>query len=581
MFPTKTVRVKLLSSKNKNDILITLMGHDVAEIEYKYGIFRIHLNDIHEVLDVSNKIYESGIAEFSLPDFYIEKEINQIEDPLYPLQFQMNNTGQMIDGVAGVNDMDCNALEAWELNLGDNITVAVIDQGLENHEDLGNRLIGGFTPVNNGNGQPVANNATHGMNCAGVIAASDNDLGVHGVAPNVNLLSVNIFAGSETPGDSADAILWSVDNGADIISNSWGFRDVPCDWFSIDIEDALEYAVTEGREGNGCVVVFSSGNTGGCVGYPARSENVIAVGAIDNRGLLFGYSARGPELDLVAPSGETNYEGNVRTLDRMEEAGRQLGNYEDSFGGTSAACPVVSGVAALVLSRYPDLSQNEVRDILNQSAIDMGVVGFDNNFGNGRVNAIAALQLADLFAPTRRIIGPTQLTPGLRATYRLSALNPDATHYTWLIPSGCHYQYCWEIINGQGTLLLSISAGNTGVQNIECKVYDGISLIESRYITVNVQNPYDGGGGGDDPCGGIPDVIYPPDPCDGIPTNLNNTTLERKYFTTIIIYNFQGQSVLEANNVSNVDISHLSSGIYIIKAVLSNNELMTKKILKK
>ncbi|MDC9721850.1 MAG: S8 family serine peptidase, partial [Urechidicola sp.] len=378
----------------------------------------------------------------------------------------------------------------------------------------------------------------------------------------------------------ADGIRWAVDNGADVISNSCGYPLAPCNFTNIDIENAIQYAVTSGRNGNGCVVVFAAGNQGGCVEYPASNGNVISVGAVDNRGNLYGYSARGPELDLVAPSGNRFGDVGVRTLDRMGTVGDFAGNYRDDFDGTSAACPVVSGVAALVLSRYPNLSQNEVRNILNQSATDMGAAGFDNNFGNGRVNAFAALQLADDLAPTRRIIGPTQLTPGLRATYRLSAANPDATSYNWIIPSGCHYHYCWEIINGQGTLLLSISAGNTGVQNIECKVYDGSSLIESKYITVNVQNPYNGGGGGggDDPCGGVPNVIYPPDPCNET-ANVNGNS-ERIYFRKIVIYNFQGQTILENSNVQNLDIAHLSSGIYIIKAELSNNEMMTKKILK-
>ena len=313
-------------------------------------------------------------------------ELNQVNDPLFPLQFQMHNTGQIIDGVAGVNDIDVNALQAWEINLGDNITVAVFDQGMENHEDFGNRLIGGNTPATNGNGTPIENNATHGMNCAGVIGASDDNLGLRGVAPNVNFLSVNIFAGGTTPGDIADGIQWAIDNGAHVLSNSWSFSNAPCDFTNILIENAIQNAVNNGRNGDGAVVVFSAGNTGQCVNYPARNNNVISVGAIDNRGNLFAYSSRGPELDLVAPSGETNYLGNIRTTDRMGNTGRIAGNYEPSFGGTSASCPVVSGVAALVLSVNPNLTQQEVRNILTSTATDMGVNGLDNNFGFGRVN---------------------------------------------------------------------------------------------------------------------------------------------------------------------------------------------------
>ena len=308
----------------------------------------------------------------------------------------MHNTGQVIDGVAGVNDIDVNALEAWNINLGDNITVAVIDQGMENHEDFGNRFIGGFTPATNGNGTPISNNATHGMNCAGIVGASHNNLGIRGVAPKVKFLSVNIFANGTTAGDVADGIRWAVDNGADVLSNSWGFIHVPCNYTDPDIDDAIQYAITKGRNKKGAVVVFASGNEGGCISYPATNNNVIAVGAVDHRGNLFDYSARGPELDLVAPSGKINGSGNVRTTDRMGNAGILTGNYDPHFGGTSASCPLVSGIASLVLSVNPNLTQREVRKILTNTATDMGSNGFDNNFGHGRANAYAAVQEAQL-----------------------------------------------------------------------------------------------------------------------------------------------------------------------------------------
>lgn len=393
LYPTKTIRVKLKPKSKITDIEKLLNSNDIVKTENKYGVIKIQVKNIHKVIEIANKIYESGISEYSIPDFYIPIQLNQVNDPLFPLQYQMHNTGQVVDGIAGVEDIDCNALEAWDISLGDNVTVAIIDQGLEAHEDIGNRLIGGFSPGINGDGTPLANDATHGMNCAGVVGASDNNLGVRGVAPNVNFLSVNIFDGS-TAGDIAEGIQWALDNGADILSNSWSFRDVPCNFTNIDIENALQNAVDNGRNDNGAVVVFSSGNTGGCVEYPARSPNVISVGAIDNRGNLYNYSSRGPELDLVAPSGFRFGDVGVRTIDRMGGAGDVAGNYRPDFDGTSASCPVVSGAAALVLSVNPNLTQQEVRDILTSTATDMGVNGFDNNFGFGRVNAFLAVKEA-------------------------------------------------------------------------------------------------------------------------------------------------------------------------------------------
>jgi hypothetical protein len=286
MYPTKVIRVKLKTNKTKHDILNLIDDTNLLQIEEKYGIYQINIKDIQTIVDVANKINEAGLAEFSVPDFYIPIVLNQIQDPLFPLQFQMNNTGQMIDGVTGLNDMDCNALEAWNLNLGNNVTVAVLDQGMETHDDFGTRLIDGFTPATNGNGTPILNNDTHGMECAGVIGASHNNLGLRGVAPNVNFLSVNIFANGTTTGEIANGIQWAINNGANVLSNSWGFPLAPCGFTNIDIDNAIQEATNDGA-----VIIFASGNGGGCVEYPATNPNVIAVGAFDNRGVLFGYRA--------------------------------------------------------------------------------------------------------------------------------------------------------------------------------------------------------------------------------------------------------------------------------------------------
>lgn len=112
MFPTKTVRVKMKPGKTQKDISSILSEYRLSGIGKKYGVIRIHLTDIRKVFALANAIYESNLAEFSLPDFYIEKKLNQVNDPLFPVQFQMNNTGQVVDGIAGVNNIDCNALEA-------------------------------------------------------------------------------------------------------------------------------------------------------------------------------------------------------------------------------------------------------------------------------------------------------------------------------------------------------------------------------------------------------------------------------------------------------------------------------------
>lgn len=217
---------------------------------------------------------------------------------------------------------------------------------------------------------------------------------------------------------------------ADILSNSWG-GGVP----DIDINNQIFAARTQGRGGRGAIVVASSGNShpNGIL-FPASADGVITVGAIKNTGSIWEYSNRGVEMDLVAPSGNLGNRtpqfciipgGNVRTTDRMGANGYETGNYSNGFGGTSAAAPQVSGVAALMLSVNPNLTEAQVRTFLQQSAWDMGASGFDNTFGHGRLNAYAAVRAA--LPP---ITGPEFLCSS--NSYNITNL-PAGTVATWSV----------------------------------------------------------------------------------------------------------------------------------------------------
>jgi subtilisin family serine protease len=358
-----------------------------------YGNIRMELDDLGKVVAVANAIEKSGLVEFCHPDFYAP--ITHYSDPLYPQQFQMHNTGQTIDGFAGVNDIDIDGPEAWAITTGSSsVIVAVIDDGVENHEDMNDangvsRVIGGNTPLNGGNGAPISNGA-HGQACAGIIGASHNSLGVKGAAPQSRFLTVNIFAGSETPTDIANGINWAVNNGAWVLSNSWGYTSCTVN-YSV-LTNAINSAASSGRGGLGCVVVFASGNgSKNCVDYPAYLESVIAVGAVTNQGVRSSYSNYGSALDVVAPS---NGAAGVRTTDRMGSPGYNSGNYTNTFGGTSAACPAVAGVAALALAVNNSLTGPQVKSIIETTADDMGPSGFDVQYGYGRANAHQAVLCA-------------------------------------------------------------------------------------------------------------------------------------------------------------------------------------------
>ncbi len=397
---------KMLFAPNESE---DPMSGEISEIIKRYGngsiresefglYYIVEIDNPLATLALANALVESDLVKWAHPDFYANHKLHI--DPLYSAQFQMHNTGQNIGGTTGTSDIDCDAPEAWAISTGSaSVTVAVIDDGLVSHPDMNtstgiSRILAGYTPATGGNGTSVGN-AGHGVACGGIIGASHNDIGVRGLAPNVRLRSVNIFQGSETTSDLADAFTWAKNQGVDVMSNSWGYSS--CTLSLSALNNAISDARTTGRSGKGCVIVFASGNSyGTCVEYPADLTYVMGVGAVTSLGFLSNYSNQGPALDIVAPSNAAPGQSGagVRTTDRPGSAGYSSGDYTTGFGGTSAACPLVAGAAALVVSVNPDLTDLEIRTLLQTTATDMGAVGFDNTFGHGRVNAHQALLAA-------------------------------------------------------------------------------------------------------------------------------------------------------------------------------------------
>jgi subtilisin family serine protease len=410
-------------------------------------ILKCNVAHSEKVLQLVNEINSRNDVVWCEPEFLSDYKV---DNTLYPQQYYLNNTGQY-GGTAGI---DINAEPAWNITNGNSgITIAVIDAGVDrDHEDMGTRVLEGFTIRNaTGDGEPQnandLNPKAHGMACAGIVAASNNTIGIRGVASNVNVLPVNIIPdqafelfgniiqGFGTNTEIAEAINWAW-RRADVLSCSWGGGNP-----SNDITIAIDSARTFGRNGNGTVVVFASGNgyPGATdVAYPGRLDGVITVGAITNQGTIWNYSQRGASMDLVAPSGNIG-SGDVTTTDRMGDLGYNSGNYMNNFGGTSAACPQVAGVAALMLSVKPDLTEAEVRTTLQQTAIDMGASGFDNTYGYGRVNAYAAVQ-----AIYPHITGPSIVCD--QGTYTISN-PPKDTSITWASSSSLLF----SLVSGQGT----------------------------------------------------------------------------------------------------------------------------------
>lgn len=288
-----------------------------------------------------------------------------------------------LGGVNLGNDL-VNAPDAWAQGIfGQDITVAVIDSGIDIfHPDLDDNIwtnpgeIAGDGLDNDGNGyvddlvgwdfgnnsNDVMDHHGHGTHVAGTIAAEDNDIGITGVAPDAQIMPIKIGDVDITnrfinPGNLAQAIRYAVDNGADVINMSLGWTP------SYELLDAFAYAASQD-----VITVTASGNQGlASPSFPGAFSTVfgLTVGAVNSNQSIATFSNRAGydrRIGYVAAPGVGIYSTRPTALDA------------DGYGfsnGTSMAAPYVAGVVALMLSANPDLTHDDVRDMVTQSATDL------------------------------------------------------------------------------------------------------------------------------------------------------------------------------------------------------------------
>ncbi|MEL6631805.1 MAG: S8 family serine peptidase [Bacteroidota bacterium] len=441
LWPTQKVLYQLTPQASTEEVELLLSPYPNSRLGTTIGGFPyIELSTTDHALDVANLLKESGLVSYAIPDFLFSAQAasptmapDQIQtcgasDSLYDFQYYLNNTDDLpnFSPTYPFNrskvDIDIDAPEAWCTTKGDsNIIVAVVDVGVEDHVDLFNdktgtsRVLPGASmadTVLSPTGGPISdpdNPQAHGVAIAGIIAASHNSIGVAGIAPEVKILPIHISLTLSAVSEAADAINYAWKNGADIINNSWAADFCTSnDAFFPPVLAAIDSALTFGREGKGCVVVYASGiidasNTSTCVRYPASISSVLTVSAMDALGDRPTYAPYGPEVDIAAPSNPSAF-SNVSSLDRMGNNGYNTdtttfnGDYTDRnytrwFGGTSTASAQISGIAALILSVNPELTQTDITSFIKQSATPMtnDTFGF---FGDGRANAQGAVNLA-------------------------------------------------------------------------------------------------------------------------------------------------------------------------------------------
>ncbi len=440
-------------------------------------------------LEAANAIFETGLVAASSPDFSGGWKLNT-NDPYFGSQWGLNNNNM------GYSNIDISIEGAWNYVLGSDIKVAVIDTGTYlSHPDLVDNIFCSFDAETNtspclyyfgniGESESGKYPAQHGTHVAGIVAAKkDNNILISGVAPSANLIpvSVNFLNGININHKLALAINWAVANGAEILNCSWGGGSQ-----NDYIDDAINNALSNGRNGKGCIVVFSTGNDYSSVNYPANSnDKILSVGDITSYGERAEYSNYGNEIDVVAPG--SNIYSTLPT------------NVAGYMSGTSMAAPHVSGLAALILSVNPNFSDDEVCLIIQQTCKKLPKYLFythigrldgtwNSEVGYGLINAEAAVKEA--VAMSSEILGPSFMEKSKTYTFSLSNSETMSSVRWYLEGETQKAVITTNTTNPSGAISVKTQFGEPEIMtlNAEITTINGFTHTISKTIYPNTNN---------------------------------------------------------------------------------------------
>ncbi|MGC8834061.1 MAG: S8 family serine peptidase [Armatimonadota bacterium] len=324
-------------------------------------------------LKTAGKLQKDIRVEYAEPDHYVH-ELLIPNDPLFSRQWHLSL-------------VDCPG--AWDIATGSSdIIIAILDTGIDlTHPEFTGKLVAGYNALTQ-TGSPVDNRG-HGTHVAGIAAAlTNNGIGVAGVSWGARIMPIKVLDTGGRGSDStiARGINWAIDNGAKVINLSLGGTS-----YSNTVYNSVQRARRSG------VLLFAAAGNDYLSGnprlYPAAYDGVVAVGATDNLDRRASYSQTGDYIQFVAPGGDPYGDDDADPNHWITSTWRRAsGTAYAMASGTSQSSPIAAGLAALIWSVKPDLSSDEVLEIMRSTAVDLGKPGWDPEYGYGRIDVGAALR---------------------------------------------------------------------------------------------------------------------------------------------------------------------------------------------
>lgn len=455
------ILVKPKADTTDADFRSIVQAHGSKENGVVHGINVRILNVPEDKMErVLDALKHNPHIEFAEPDF-IATASYVPNDPYYSAGYQWHHAR-------------IQSPQAWDVSQGQtNVIVAVLDTGVDaTHVDLSGKVLPGYNYISNNNN--TADDQGHGTAVAGTAAASgNNSVGVAGVAWKNYILPVKVLdsTGNGSYSAIANGINYAVNKGVRVINLSVGGPSS-----SSTLQSAIDYAWSK----NVVILASAGNNANNTPQYPAACRNVVGVSATDSSDNLASFSSYGSYVALSAPG-----QGIVTT---------QKGGTYGSWSGTSFSCPVTAGVAALVLSANPQLSNAQAVDILKKSSDDIGAAGYDVYFGYGRVNANKAVAAAGTGSPVSDLTAPsTSVTSPVAGSSVSGTVNVNVSASDNIGVTKVEYYVDGVLMNSSSSSSASFSWNTAthadGSATLQSRAYDAAGNFgTSQGVLVNVAN---------------------------------------------------------------------------------------------